>query len=187
MVTGQLSPKTPLALRQLAPLLLLILFFSCTGCETDLSSGEPIPNRAEDNVVIPAGDFDDLSLRTLELVNQTRQAGCTCGTQTMPPVPQLSLNAKLTVAARNHAADQASMRKMQHQGSDGSNVGTRVTRAGYTWRAVAENVAWNYPDVDAVFAGWLSSPGHCRNIMSADYTLMGMAEEDFYWTQVFAR
>ena len=105
----------------------------------------------------------------------------------MPPVPPVSLNAKLTSAARSHSEDQAQMRQMRHRGSDGSKVGIRVTRAGYAWRAVAENIAWNYPDVDAVFTGWLSSPGHCRNIMGANYTLMGIAEEDLYWTQVFAR
>lgn len=174
-------------MRQLAPLFLLAVFFSCTGCETDLSSGDPILDQVDDDIITPSGDFDDISQRTLALVNQVRSEGCTCGSQNMPSVSPLSLNVELTVAARSHSADQAQMRKMQHQGSDGSNVGIRVTRAGYNWRAVAENVAWNYPDVDAVFAGWLSSPGHCRNIMSADYTLMGMAEEDLYWTQVFAR
>ncbi|MFK8162604.1 MAG: CAP domain-containing protein [Lewinella sp.] len=174
-------------MRQLAPLFLLALFFSCTGCETDLSTGETLPDQAEEDIVTSPSEFDDISQRTLELVNQTRQAGCTCGNQAMPAVPPLSLNTKLTVAARNHSADQANMSKMQHEGSDGSNVGSRVTRAGYSWRAVAENVAWNYPNVDAVFEGWLSSPGHCRNIMGANYTVMGMAEEDLYWTQVFAR
>jgi uncharacterized protein YkwD len=174
-------------LRQLAPLFLLALFFSCTGCETDLSTGDPVFDQVDDDVVTPSGDFDDISQRTLELVNQVRSEGCKCGTQNMPPVASLSLNTMLTTAARTHSADQAQMKRMQHQGSDGSNVGNRLTRAGYNWRAVAENVAWNYPDVDAVFAGWLSSPGHCLNIMNANYTLMGMAEEDLYWTQVFAR
>ncbi len=41
-------------------------------------------------------------------------------------------------------------------------------------------------------AGWLSSPGHCANIMSADFTEMGAAHaiersstSTIYWTQVF--
>lgn len=180
-------PKISSVLRQLLPLFLLALFFSCTGCETDLVTGDSFPDEEENNPVSAPAGFDAISLRTLELVNQTRQAGCKCGSQTMPPVAPVTLNAKLTTAARNHSADQARMDQMQHEGSDGSQVGTRVTKAGYTWRAVAENVAWNYPDVDAVYAGWLSSPGHCRNIMGANYTVMGMAEKDLYWTQVFAR
>jgi uncharacterized protein YkwD len=177
--------KAP-ALRLLVPLFLLALFFSCTGCETDLATGASIPDQVEDDVT-SSGDFDDISLRTLELVNQIRREGCKCGNQNMPSVPTLALNSSLTAAAQNHSDDQARIKSMQHQGSDGSNVGIRVTRAGYTWRAVAENVAWNYPNVDAVFAGWLASPGHCLNIMDANYTVMGMAEEDLYWTQVFAR
>lgn len=76
---------------------------------------------------------------------------------------------------------------MQHKGSDGSTVGVRLTRAGFTWRSVGENVAWNYPNVEAVVAGWLSSPGHCLNIMNANFQYMGMGETDRYWTQVLAK
>ena len=90
-------------------------------------------------------------------------------------------------AARAHSNDMAINKEMTHEGSDGSAVGDRVTRAGYTWRAVAENVAWNQPDVRAVVQAWKDSPGHCRNLMGAAYTNMGFAETNRYWTQVFAK
>lgn len=167
---------------------LLALLISCSACETDLSTGEEvISSQPDGEATAPSGTTDALSFRALDLVNQTRRAGCKCGSQRMPPVSPVSLHPQLTAAARTHSADQARIQKMQHQGSDGSTVGTRLTRAGYSWRAVAENVAWNYPNIDAVVAGWISSPGHCRNIMNPDYTFMGVAEKDLYWTQVFAK
>lgn len=105
----------------------------------------------------------------------------------MPVVSPLSLHPDLNAVAEAHSEDQAAMGRVQHNGSDGSTVSTRLTRAGFTWRSVGENVAWNYPDVDAVITGWLASPGHCRNIMNANFEYMGIGEEDLYWTQVFAR
>lgn len=166
---------------------LLALLISCSACETDLSTGEVVTDQPADEVTVPAGNVDGPSLRALDLVNQTRQAGCKCGSQRMPPVSPVSLHPQLTLTAHNHSVDQARMQSMQHQGSDGSTVGTRLTRAGYSWRAVAENIAWNYANIDAAVNGWITSPGHCRNIMDPDYTYMGVAEKNLYWTQVFAK
>jgi len=48
---------------------------------------------------------------------------------------------------------------------------------------------------EAVLAmeGWLASPGHCKNIMNADFKEVGMAfhykegsHYTYYWTQDFA-
>jgi len=171
----------------------LTLFVSCSGCETDLATGQsPVEEptvAAEDEPAAAGNDgvTDATALAALDLVNEVRAAGCTCGNRRMPAVGPLTLHARLMTAAALHSADQARRGKMTHTGGDGSKVGARLTRAGYSWRAVGENVAWNYPDVDAVVAGWLASPGHCRNIMNADYTVMGIGERELYWTQVLAR
>jgi hypothetical protein len=37
----------------------------------------------------------------------------------------------------------------------------------------AENIAWNQPDVHAVMAAWLASPGHRANILGRRYTRFG--------------
>ncbi|MEL7162643.1 MAG: CAP domain-containing protein [Bacteroidota bacterium] len=175
-------------MRLLPACCLLLLLFAC-GCETDIVTGDT-PVEVEDSVVEPAGEnsaFSTLETSTLAAVNEVRAAGCLCGSTRMPPVPVLQLDAKLSAAARAHSSDQARNGKMTHQGSDGSNVGDRVTRAGFDWRSVGENVAWNYRNVDHVMEGWLASEGHCKNIMSANFTSMGMGETALYWTQVFAR
>lgn len=175
-------------MRQFIPFLLLLLI-TCSACETDLMTGTTPADEAE--ILVPATDdgpaADALSQTALALINEVRANGCRCGGQRMPPVEPLTTNDRLTTAARQHSADQAALRNRQHAGSDGSNVGSRVTRAGYTWRGVAENVAWNYPTVEAAVEGWLSSTGHCKNIMNAAFTHMGIGVDNRYWTQVFAR
>jgi len=126
-------------------------------------------------------DHADERRQILTLVNAERaKAGC----------GNLSAHSKLTIAAQRHSEDQAAHRNMAHEGSDGSNVGTRVTRAGYTWRAVAENVAMGYRTPEAVMQGWMNSPGHRRNILNCTYRHLGVGVAEgggsLYWTQVFA-
>ncbi|MEX2366451.1 MAG: CAP domain-containing protein [Pseudohongiellaceae bacterium] len=72
-------------------------------------------------------------------------------------------------------------------------ISDRVTATGYTWSAVGENIAAGYSSVEEVMQGWLKSPGHCRNIMSDQFSEFGVSRVDVsdadfpsYWTQVFA-
>lgn len=81
-----------------------------------------------------------------------------------------------------------------HVGSDGSDVGSRASAAGYGWTSVAENIAGGPASVAQVMSGWLSSPGHCTNIMGARFQDVGMAcvtlagtSYTRYWTLVLAR
>lgn len=170
-------------------LLLLMTFLAC-GCETDIATGELLnePEEASTPGVSPAtANENAMATEALSLVNQQRTAGCTCGSTRMPPVAALRLNDQLRAAAQAHANDMAAMRKMQHTGSDGSNVSARVSRAGFDWSAVAENIAWNQRSVEAVVNAWINSEGHCKNLMSERYQFMGFGETEWYWAQVFAR
>jgi uncharacterized protein YkwD len=72
-----------------------------------------------------------------------------------------------------------------HTAKDGSDPGTRITKAGYTWRAYGENIAFGYPDEQAVMDGWIHSEGHCKNIMSPNFKEMGAGRAGDYWTQEF--
>ncbi|MEL6140250.1 MAG: CAP domain-containing protein [Bacteroidota bacterium] len=172
----------------------LLLFSACSACTSDIQTGEdpvvvieeptpdiPTPNPTNNDVAV-----SEMAQSVMDLVNQWRTNGCRCGNQNMPPVSALTFHNDLMEAAQSHSQDQASMNRMQHAGSDGSNVGQRVTRSGYTWRAVAENVAWNYQTAESVVNGWINSEGHCRNIMNSNYRHMGIAQQNWFWTQVFA-
>lgn len=129
----------------------------------------------------------------LSLVNRARATSRKCGATTYPAVPPLALNARLIAAAQGHATDMANANYFDHEGRDGSSVADRVTAEGYAWRAVGENIAAGQRTTQAVMTAWLASPGHCRNLMSADYTELGVGDATnadsrykIYWVQNFA-
>ena len=109
------------------------------------------------------------------LTNEARAHARTCGWQHFPPAPPLALAPDLTRAARGHSQDMAAHGFFSHSGSDGSTPGERVARAGYRWSMVGENIASGVPTARAVVAGWLGSPHHCANIMTAGFRQMGVA------------
>ncbi|MER5228243.1 CAP domain-containing protein [Streptomyces flaveus] len=125
-----------------------------------------------------AGTAAPAVARVVALVNSERaKVGCS-------PV---TLNAKLSQAAQAHSADMASHNTMSHTGSDGSDPGQRITRAGYLWSTYGENVAYGYSTPEQVMAGWMASAGHKRNILDCGFKEIGVgaAQPGNYWTQDF--
>ncbi|MFZ3492858.1 CAP domain-containing protein [Streptomyces sp. 5.8] len=135
---------------------------------------EPAATPAPSDSVAPSG----APAEVLALVNEERAAvGC----------PALTVNAMLTKAAQDHSEDMAAHSTMSHTGSDGSDPGQRITRAGYQWSTYAENVAYGYDTAAKVMDGWMNSPGHKRNILDCDVKEIGigLAQPGQYWTQDF--
>jgi uncharacterized protein YkwD len=131
--------------------------------------------------------------RVLALVNAARSEPRECGRQHFGAAAPLAPSTLLTAAAALHSLDMARNGELTHRGSDGSNSGDRITRAGYVWRGSGENVAAGQRDAETVVAGWLASPGHCATLMEPNFTETGIAyalapgeNPAVYWTQVFA-
>jgi uncharacterized protein YkwD len=102
----------------------------------------------------------------------------------------LKINEQLDLAADQHTLDQASMNKMSHTGSNGSNMGDRIKNAGYVFSSAGENVAYGFGDAAAVMSGWMNSEGHRQNILNPNYKEIGIgyaqgADGRPYWTQDF--
>ncbi|HMP10974.1 CAP domain-containing protein [Hydrogenophaga sp.] len=108
-------------------------------------------------------------------INQARQSGRVCGGQSMPPVVALAWNDPLFSGAAKHAEDMAVNNYFSHTSLDGRTLGQRVTAEAYNWRAVGENIAAGHSSVSAVMQGWLTSDGHCRNIMNSNFRDVGVA------------
>jgi uncharacterized protein YkwD len=140
-------------------------------------------------------DWRDAGKAILDGVNAARASGHSCGDRHFPPAPPLSWNPALGQAALGHSRDMAARRYFSHQAKDGSQAAERAQRAGYRWQRVGENIAFGQNTPEEAVAGWLDSPGHCANIMNANFTEMGaaygIAAEQragiIYWTQVFGR
>lgn len=164
----------------LSILFLVLLVSACQPDEDFIPEPEVSPN-----VVLSEGAAVFQSM--LSSVNQLRATGCRCGNTDMPAVGPLQWNDKLGAAAAEHTADMAQAGRLSHAGTDGSNAGDRLDRNGYQWRSYGENIASGFTNMDAVLQAWIDSPGHCKNLMKADFTEIGIARKDTYWTQVFAR
>jgi uncharacterized protein YkwD len=193
------------------------LFLSRSGNDTDLARALAvrscdalsdasvrdigIERRGQSVWIVLAAPFETAALadipavneRVLQLANEARARARRCGTKTFPPAPVLRLTPALGRAALEHSKDMARHSELAHEGTDGSTPAQRVSRQGYAWRTVGENVAAGPTSADEVMSGWLASPAHCENLMDPRFSEMGIgwtvdakSVSGVYWTQVFA-
>ncbi len=121
----------------------------------------------------------------LELVNNLRNGGCDCGTRKMPATQSLKWSDLLANAALGHSTDMHSKNFFSHISSNGDDLGIRVTNTGYKWLIVGENILnIQASDVNQneVIEAWKNSPPHCINMMSPNFTEMGIGSKGGYWT-----
>lgn len=108
-------------------------------------------------------------------------------------VAPVRVSATLGDVARRHNADQAFVqRKISHVGSDGTKIGDRMRREGYSFAYASENVAAGQKTPKHVHRSLMDSPGHRRNVLSPQVVDMGLhvgrgTDGRLYWTQVFGR
>lgn len=123
----------------------------------------------------------------LQGVNALRARGYDCGTEgTFGTAPALRLESRLMRAAQRQADDMNANDFLEHTGSDGSTVATRVNDTGYGWSRVGENLASGQETIEEVVSAWAESDGHCANLMNPSFTELGVGRAGTYWAQVFA-
>ncbi len=138
----------------------------------------------------------EFASETMVLLNAHRAAGAQCGDRgAFNAAEPLAWNAPLTIASLAHSDDMVTNNFFDHAGSDGSSAGQRASAAGYVWSAWGENIAAGQPSVRTVVAAWMASPGHCANIMNANFRDVGLACVSggagsgyrSYWTMTLGR
>ena len=95
--------------------------------------------------------------------------------------------ARLNIAAQAHADDMAARGFFAHRGSDNSNAGERIERAGYFPCGWAENIGTGVATDAGAFAAWQASPAHLRNMTGANYTDYGLGNAGGKWVLIMAR
>lgn len=120
--------------------------------------------------------LSNFQAEALQRINAHRARGASCGGYGFfAPTTALQWSGALQTAAATHSSDMATRNFFSHTGSDRSNAGTRITRAGYAWSAWGENIAAGQSSVQAVVDGWMASPGHCANLMKPTFRHVGLA------------
>lgn len=111
----------------------------------------------------------------LELVNKARAA---------QGVDALTLDPDLCKAAAIRAEELGTY--FSHDRPDGTSCFTVFEEVGIkSYHAAGENIASRYADANAVMNGWMNSPGHRANILSEDYSRIGIARSGSAWVQLF--
>jgi uncharacterized protein YkwD len=165
--------------------LLLLVFTSLSCIPKNIPHSSEVQRPPQEETTSPSNDSPLMMM--LAEVNQLRAAGCRCGNKQMPAVPALKWNAKLEKAATIHAEDMQANDFFSHQGSDGSSVSVRASRLDYPWRHIGENIASGPTSVEDAMQGWISSPNHCKNMMSEDFREFAAARAGDLWVQVFGK
>ena len=167
-----------------------VIFFVTTMLVACVPYSKPVYKTKSDHV--SEVDFTQhtsnhvLQQQFLDKLNTIRAQGRECGDQYYPAVDALALNERLIQTAYRHSFDMSKHDYLDHISSNGDTLVERLQRSKYSWRVIAENIAHNQRSIEEVLEDWLSSPGHCSNMMSAEYRHTGMAQVNWYWTQVYA-
>lgn len=105
----------------------------------------------------------------LTLTNQKRAAA---------GVGPLTLNDKLSDAARRKAADMFAKNYWAHNSPDGTKPWAFILAAGYNYIHAGENLARDFNNAPAVVDAWMNSPTHRENLLNPRYQNIGLAVVD---------
>lgn len=125
--------------------------------------------------------------------NRYRAMGASCDGEAFAPAPALEMDEVLLTAARLHSSDMGERGFFDHDNPDGLSPFDRIAAVGFEGASPwGENIAAGQTTPEEVVRGWMESPGHCRNIMNADYRVIGLGYAfvegspfGHYWTQKF--
>jgi uncharacterized protein YkwD len=138
------------------------------------------------------GDWQAEGQKLLAELNVARSRPRQCGAQTFNATTPMAWNATLASAAETQARSMANNNYFDHKDRDGRTPGDRAELAGYDFQQIGENIAAGQDSVRKVVDGWLTSPGHCANLMNPQFRDLGAAyavdpksDAGIYWTVMF--
>jgi uncharacterized protein YkwD len=118
----------------------------------------------------------------LRLINEYRTNGSSCGAPTHP----LQSQDALECVARLHSLDMNEREFYQHVNRDGEGPRERMEAAGYAAGPWGENIFKGPTSAKEAMDGFMESPGHCANIMSPEFSVVGVGVHGDSWTQSFS-
>ncbi len=176
----------------LITLSLASLLTACGGSDGSSSQGATTGNTTR---LADCIDTDLLKQQMQDEVNTARSEARTCGKYgDFPAASAITWDDVLRQAADGHSQDMAKVNFFSHTGSNGSTLGDRVKAVGYSYSLVGENLAAGQTSSKSAVDDWIGSEGHCKNLMTADFTEIGAAcaysdSADYkrYWTLVLGK
>ncbi|RJR12419.1 LysM peptidoglycan-binding domain-containing protein [Candidatus Parcubacteria bacterium] len=102
----------------------------------------------------------------------------------------LKLNWELSRVARYKSQDMIDKNYFSHTSPTYGSPFTMIKNFGISYRAAGENIAAGQKTPQEVMNAWMNSEGHRKNILSSQYTEIGVGyakggSYGHYWTQMF--
>lgn len=124
-------------------------------------------------------DPEALAAEVVEIVNSERKG---------VGKSSLTADSELTRLANIRAEEIVSV--FSHTRPDGRDCFTVFDDNGYSYSAIAENIAMSIADSEKVMEMWMNSSGHKKNILNGTYKKIGVGVyivgDYAYWVQLFA-
>ncbi|WP_425455191.1 CAP domain-containing protein [Aquisalibacillus elongatus] len=127
-----------------------------------------------------SSDLQSFEQQVVDLVNQERQ---------QRGLQPLQASSELSDVARDKSRDMAENNYFSHTSPTYGSPFDMMQQYGIDYRTAGENIAMGQRSPEQVMDGWMNSEGHRENILSSDFTHIGVgyveANGKTYWTQMF--
>lgn len=139
-----------------------------------------VPNKPS----VPSnGSVSNYERQVVELVNAERSKN---------GLAPLTLDNSVSKVARVKSQDMATNNYFSHTSPTYGGAGQMLTQFGVKWSAYGENIASGQKTPQQVVDAWMNSSGHRANILSSNFTKIGVgyatnSKGTPYWTQMFTR
>lgn len=126
----------------------------------------------------PSGNISEIESRVIELTNLERRRN---GLQDVQPDQALS------GVAREKSNDMQRNQYFSHTSPTYGSPFDMMRDMGVTYNAAGENIAMGQSTPEQVVQAWMNSPGHRKNMLSPNYSHIGVGynPNGHYWTQMF--
>jgi len=145
---------------------------------SDNNTNKPDTNNNSSNTTT---DFSSYQQQVLDLVNAER---------TKRGLSPLTLDAKLCNVATKKSEDMVAKNYFDHTSPTYGSPFDMMRQFGVSYQAAGENIAKGQSTPQEVMNSWMNSSGHRANILSSNFTKLGVgiakdSNGRLYWTQMF--
>lgn len=158
------------------------------GLSEIISANPQFPNPAliypGDKVTVPLFTATkSVEYQVVKLVNQERAKN---------GLKPLAVNWQLSRVARYKCNDMRDKGYFSHTSPTYGSPFDMMKSFRITYSTAGENIAAGQTTAESVMTSWMNSPGHRQNILSPNYTEIGVGYSTggsyrYYWTQMFIR
>ena len=146
--------------------------------DSDTSDSDTSDSDASDLDSTDTADLDYITSTMLQLINDERESA---------GLKPLKISSPINYTAQKKAEDMYKEKVLDHYSENLGWFYDQFKAAGIKYDGGGENIARGYQTVEGVMRGWMNSPGHKKNILSSDWTHVGIGFCNGYWVQQFAK